>query len=674
MQLIPIAIEEDTLFDILFEMNRFYDKQFVKTIHRDQYANLKFNQEQRNLLRKYYYYGLSEFLPKSEVSDFPCYSSSEEDKIYVLNSFIDRCEIYDKEKIINSIVEKYNQISSKKVVNNCEDWLNYYDKKRRGNSDFSLFILEYDQQKFIEDNFELSSILKIISDIYDHLENYRHFIFKLKGKLFNKNNEDVTWKVLYKVGIFCENFIQYTGSFFPFKKQKSIEKLSVFLKEKFPSANCKQISEDFYSSISTGFKFEDCMISENQNHIILAYKKIKLDTSPIPCPSCMTTIQSGNSFPETFLRSYECKNPSCPDRSKSGRGKRFDEFGIYRYFKLQENKPENQISDELFSQWRRDVFSENNDVYDMLINYYAWDKEIICIANGASKLNVNSRIIIDYKPYNDSSYISDFNELPIYKLFSSISEYLPQSNGNVVLDNDLTIFNKDSTLGIQQLKDGQIGAAITSPPYYNAREYSWWSTMLLYFVDMMRNCNSVFNALMKDGYYLYNIGDIVNEDNIYVESNMSKKRLQLGFLTCMVFEIIGFNLAGNIIWDKGEVQSKRNSTPNHNSGYVKCINCYEHVFVFKKGSESKIVSDVKRIVPVIKINAKGINIHKHTAPYPLDLVELIRPFVKSDKYILDPFLGSGTTLRWCKQNNLKGIGYEINEEYFALSKQNVGIE
>ena len=114
--------------------------------------------------------------------------------------------------------------------------------------------------------------------------------------------------------------------------------------------------------------------------------------------------------------------------------------------------------------------------------------------------------------------------------------------------------------------------------------------------------------------------------------------------------------------------------PNHNSGYIKCINCYEHVFVFKKGSESRIVSDVKKIVPVIKINSKGINIHKHTAPYPLDLVELIRPFVKSDKYILDPFLGSGTTLKWCKQNNLKGIGYEINEEYFALSKQNIGIE
>ena len=138
--------------------------------------------------------------------------------------------------------------------------------------------------------------------------------------------------------------------------RKEIDKLTTFLNERFPNNDNKTLAESFYSSVSTGFKFEDCLISENQDDILLSMKKIKMDLSPIPCPACMTTIQSGNAFPELFLRSYECKNPNCPERSKSGRGKRFDEFGVYRYFKLTEDKTENEIQ-----QYKNTVLSSPQD-------------------------------------------------------------------------------------------------------------------------------------------------------------------------------------------------------------------------------------------------------------------------------------------------------------------------
>ena len=305
----------------------------------------------------------------------------------------------------------------------------------------------------------------------------------------------------------------------------------------------------------------------------------------------------------------------------------------------------------------------------MLINYYAWDNEKICISKKIKIENTNTRNIIQYKKYGKSSYNTDFEKLAIVKLFTEISKLISSETGDRKLTDNIVILNENSTDNISSIAANQIGTAITSPPYYNAREYSWWSNMILYFIDMQRNAKSIFNVICKNGYYLYNIGDIVNSDNIYVESNMSKKRLQLGFLSCLIFEISGFNLTGNIIWDKGEVQSKRNSTMNRNSGYVKCINCYEHMFVFKKGKENKIVSSVHRITPVIKINSKGENTYKHTAPYPIDLVNLVKPFVMKNKYILDPFLGSGTTLKWCKMNNQKGIGFELNQDYFELAKQ-----
>ena len=667
-------IETPRFFNILFEMNRYFDRQFVRSLHLQLKNKSKINQNERNLLRKYYYYGVGEWLNSVNITYFPQYQATENDKNNVLDSFLTRCETYDKDKIINSVIERYSLLKEKKVLDNSKQWIDWFNKKREQKFDFSLFIYDYSQSDFEADEYSVEAIFRTIADIYDRLENYRHFIFYLHGKLFNKKNEDVTWKILYRIGIYCENFILYKEPFFPFKKQKAIEKLTTFLSARFPKNDNRKLSEDFYSSISTGFKFEDCIVSENQNNIILIMKKIKMDSSAIPCPACMTTIQSGNSFPEMFLRSYECKNPACPERSKSGRGKRFDEFSSYRYFRLVENSELDRIDDALYSAWRRDVFSEKNDVYEMLVRYYAWAGETICTTKSAALQNAaqsSARKIIEYSSNRKAEYETDFENLPIVVLFSKIESLLSSETGTRELKDETELFNEDSTENISSLAAGQIGAAITSPPYYNAREYSSWQNMIMYFVDMMRNAKAVHNVMQENGFYLYNIGDIVNSDNVYVESNMSKKRLQLGFLSCLVFEKVGFNLCGNIIWDKGEVQSKRNSTMNRNSGYVKCINCYEHILVFKKGQENKVVSCVKKITPVIKINSKGENTYKHTAPYPLELVSLLEPFIIKDKYVLEPFLGSGTTLKWCKMNGFKGVGFELNKEYFELARKNI---
>lgn len=665
---IPQQIDNDSLFNILFEMNRYFDRQFVEELHD---KNLKLNQNKRNQLRKYYYYGKESILSQVGLDKFSQYKANNKDFVNVLNSFIERCDKYDENKIVMSIIERSKKNIEDEYKSNCKSWLDWYDNKRKNTSEFSLFIFDYSQDDFINDNFDINNILKVIADIYDNLENYRRFVFKLNDKLYNENNEDVTWKILYKIGIYCENFIQYKGDFFPFKKEERISDLTTFLDSRFQNKNINSYVKELYSSISTGFKFEDCLISEKQKDILLIFQKIKLDKSPIPCPVCMTTIQSGNSFPEIFLRSYECKNHSCAERSKSGRGKRFDEYGTYRYFKLVENKKSNMISEELFLKWRRDVFSEENDIYEMLIKYYAWDNETICLTKKINIKKTYERKLIQYKPYNYSNYNYDFEKLPICIFFDKINKLIKNKKGMKLLKDEINVFNENSSLGIRNLKEDQIGTVITSPPYYNAREYSQWKNLLMYLIDMMINCKSVFNTIISDGYYLYNIGDIVNNDNVYVESNMSKKRLQLGFLSSLIFEKAGFNLVGNIVWDKGEVQSKRNSTMNRNSGYVKCINCYEHVLVFKKGKETKCLSDVVRITPVIKINSKGENTYKHTAPYPIELVSLIEKFIVKDKYILDPFLGSGTTLKWCNNNGYKGVGYELNPEYFKLALKNI---
>jgi hypothetical protein len=81
------------------------------------------------------------------------------------------------------------------------------------------------------------------------------------------------------------------------------------------------------------------------------------------------------------------------------------------------------------------------------------------------------------------------------------------------------------------------------------------------------------------------------------------------------------------------------------------------------------------ISPVIKINSKGENLFGHSAPFPEDIpYRLIRMHTVENESVLDPFLGSGTTLKICRITKRRGLGYEINSEYSELIKNRIDEE
>ncbi|MGN1223211.1 MAG: DNA methyltransferase [Christensenellales bacterium] len=671
-----INIDDEILLHILFDINRYFDKKLTKIIQQQQKYNQRvFNSIERKILRNYYYHKNDNLIKELNITSFPSIDYDKTDIKNVISSTQERLKIYEEDKILNSIKERYNNLiqHQKTSTSHMQEWLDYYNKKRDMLFNYSSFFLRIDNKDFLCHKSNETYLYDIIKKTYNKLENYRYFVIIIDGQLYDNENNDITWQIAYKLTLYSENFVQYKGKYFPCKKEQLTKELNNFIKERFNNYT-DDFASEFYKNISTGFKFEDCFVTENQNQIIITLKKIALDESPIPCPSCFTTIQSGNSYPEMFLRSYECKNPNCPDRSKSGRGKRFDEYGVYRVYKLEENNEHNIISSNMYNNWRRDILVSNQNYMDMLIKYYTWNNEKILIYNIKNIDNTHCRIIKQYdnKDYvndNFSNYIDSYDNLPLVVLFKKISQLFNKKTfGLKTLSKQIEIINGDSTMCLNELDKNIIGTAITSPPYYNAREYSQWSTMILYLIDMMRNAKAVFDCLDSNGKYLYNIGDIVCEDNVYVKSHMSNRRLPLGFLSCMIFELVGYKLKENIIWDKGEVQSKRNSTINLFSGYVKTINCYEHIFVFSKSNNGINNRKIEKFSPVIKINSKGENTYKHTAPYPEELVALVKPYLIDEKYLLDPFLGSGTTLKWCVHNNIKGVGIELNKEYFELAK------
>jgi DNA modification methylase len=61
---------------------------------------------------------------------------------------------------------------------------------------------------------------------------------------------------------------------------------------------------------------------------------------------------------------------------------------------------------------------------------------------------------------------------------------------------------------------------------------------------------------------------------------------------------------------------------------------------------------------------------RHPAMFPIMLAErLIDIFTNSkEQVVLDPFMGSGSTLIAAQNKGLKGIGFEVNKEYISMAK------
>ena len=548
-------------------------------------------------------------------------------------------------------------------------------------------IIDYEGfQQFIE-SFEKDKSQLLIVDLRDaddiSTEDIKHNIASKYDALANYHYAAVifgeqSWSSIAEVAIHAENMrIEKSFKLFERTKGRKIEELLTFLRgnQNLNQSNdhTKLVSE-YYEGIAHGFQFQDLFISRQDNTRMLVFQKIELDDRVIPCPDCNSTKVRGNSYPKILLRSFECHNPDCSSRSKIGRGKRFDYFSVKRNFLLNRNDPRNSLDSSLLKKYRKDIVENAQDCVQMLITFYSWaDDRVIFVSK--RKLENSQRLFSRFVSYSNLEKSQEPLTNPLVKLLRGIQELIEvkQSKPKRKIEGpEYTLLSGNSTNLVAGMSD-KLGAAITSPPYYNAREYSQWPTLLCYLVDMMISARSVFDGLKTGGYYFYNIGDVVGQDNIYVSSHMSNRRLMLGFYSILIFELVGFDTLDNLIWDKGEVQSKRNSSENAFPSYIKPINCYEHFLVFgKKATKLEFSSSIFFIDAVKKINSKGINTFGHTAPFPIKLAEIPLQALSLDSgRILDPFLGSGTTVIACKMHGFKSVGIEFDDIYFELASNRI---
>lgn len=145
------------------------------------------------------------------------------------------------------------------------------------------------------------------------------------------------------------------------------------------------------------------------------------------------------------------------------------------------------------------------------------------------------------------------------------------------------------------MKSESVQLIVTSPPYYNARQYSQWGNISKYLSDMRATLLEAHRILDNHRLIVLNIGDVVDNDNLTTRSSWGSRRIPLGAYFIRLFEETGYSFIDDIIWDKGEPQSNRHknrSTPYPLYQYP--VNCYEHLLVFRKDRQD----DTKYPCPV----------------------------------------------------------------------------
>lgn len=524
------------------------------------------------------------------------------------------------------------------------------------------------------------SISHLVEQIYSKINNYGFLAILIEPLMLG--NRGIEWEVAADATLFAEKHRQSAikKAYFRWERVRDETKAHV---------SCLDVGAACFELVNEGFTYRDSFVlvddSKHIERILLILQKNERDETPVPCPTCRSANVQGNSYSSLGVRSWECNNVLCPDRSKYNRGKRYAFRGIAMQQAIDDDR--NEISVESVRRWARDVVMcvSDHEIVELLVRHYSMHGDTIHAHNWSvfDANDLGRKTEIHALRLEEKNH--DFWNGPFFHRYicNAVTSDAPLCN---LGDENFQVFLGNSASVLRKLSAEIFDGAVTSPPYYNARDYAQWPNIYCYLHDMLCVNTAVFRTLKPGALYLYNVFDYFDNENTTVFSAMGQRRMLLSAYTVDLFRRIGFEIHGNIVWDKGDIEGKRGFNAGNFSPYYQSpFNCWEHILIFRKpiqrgkGSidsnhEKEIVSAdtlIGRVLqqkPVMKM-VRGENIHGHTAPFPNAIPELLISQLKPGNIVLDPFGGSLTTGRVAEQYGLRAVCIELSEEYCRLGLQ-----
>ncbi len=245
----------------------------------------------------------------------------------------------------------------------------------------------------------------------------------------------------------------------------------------------------------------------------------------------------------------------------------------------------------------------------------------------------------------------------------------------IFLENDqIRIINED-ILNTDKISKDSIDLIITSPPYNLDIKYNSHDDKISYeqYIGFSEGwLSSCFDWLKEDGRLCLNVP---------LDKNKGGQQ-SVGADLTTIAKKIGFKYHSTIIWNEGNISRRTawGSWLSASAPYV--IAPVELIIVLYKNSwkkNNKGQSDITKSEFIEWTNGlwtfqgqskKGAG--GHPAPFPVELPKrCIKLFSFVGDVILDPFMGSGSTMIAAISNNRKGVGIEVDKDYCEIARKRI---
>jgi len=225
---------------------------------------------------------------------------------------------------------------------------------------------------------------------------------------------------------------------------------------------------------------------------------------------------------------------------------------------------------------------------------------------------------------------------------------------------------------MSQIPDNSVALMVTSPPYNVGKDYDEDLTLDEYCQMLAAVFTETYRVLLPGGRAAVNVANLGRKPYIPLHSYIIS-----------IMEDIGYLMRGEIIWSKAASPGGSCAWGSWKSASNPTLrDIHEYILVFskeefgrdKKGKESSISKEeflefTQSIWDFPPEFAKNVG---HPAPFPVELpYRLIQLYTFIGDVVLDPFCGSGSTCIAALQTQRSYIGYDISEEYVALSNQRI---
>lgn len=250
------------------------------------------------------------------------------------------------------------------------------------------------------------------------------------------------------------------------------------------------------------------------------------------------------------------------------------------------------------------------------------------------------------------------------------------------LDKRLVVYPGDCLDLLKRIPDASIQLVVTSPPYNIGKEYERQLELSTYLEQQAAVIKECGRVLCARGSICWQVGNYVDDGAI----------IPLDTVLYPIFSNLGLKMRNRIIW--------------HFEHGLHCSNRfsgrYETIMWFTKSSDYVFNLDPIRVpqkypgkkyfkgpnagqyscnplgknpgdlwlIPNVKSNHVEKTIHP--CQFPVELIErLVLSMSNEDDWVLDPFLGTGTTIIAAIRHDRRGAGAEVLPDYVHIAHDRI---